>query len=53
VFAINLDVGDVVFENGGHIDLEMRGVNGQAVREVVRGRTSGNVPLEKTINRQV
>ena len=57
VLAIDLDVGDVVLEHGGNIHLEVctcpfstTSAN-TTVREM--GRTSGNVPLEKTIKRQV
>ena len=50
MFAVNVNVGNVVFKDGRNVDLVKR------LEERGRGRrkiTSGKVPLEKTINKQV
>ena len=53
MLAINLDVGDVVLKDGGNVDL-IAMLRLRARCECCKvEQTSGNVPLEKTIKRQV
>ena len=68
MLAVNLDVGNIVLKHGGNIDLEkdcvsiMFGLGGSCPQAIVPAPvstqrlmipTSGNVPFEKTINKQV
>jgi len=50
VLSIDFDVGNVVFEHGGDVDLEKVRLRREKGRML---RTSGKVPFEKTIKRQV
>lgn len=57
VLAIDLDVGDVVLEHGGNIHLRVCtcpfSTTSSTRPALASRRTSGKVPLEKTIKRQV
>ena len=53
VFSVNLYICNVVLKNGGDINLVENGIVRLGERKEMLKLTSGKVPFEKTINRQV
>ena len=53
VFSVNLYVRNIVLKDGGDVNLVESWIMGVGERGRTLILTSGNVPFEKTINRQV
>ena len=53
VFSVNLYICNIILKDGGDVNLVENGIFRLGERGKTLTRTSGKVPFEKTINRQV